>query len=154
MNSYIISNNFLNYIKNKTFCKKSKTIQNLFNRILNENNDNFCYKDLIYKNMLNSKYNKIKFGKYFKENKGIYNIIHKIYYYKYNQDENKDKSFCCIFSIKVYEYIFYCYLEINSNDGCSTCCMDKYQDNKLYINSTLENVITYDIPNNKIFKYY
>lgn len=154
MNSSIISNNFYNYIKKSSFCKKSKIINDLFNKILNEKDDNFCYKELIYNNMLNSKYRKIKFGKYFKENKGIYNNINKIYFYKYNQDENKDNIFCCIFSIKIYEYNFYCYLEINSNDGCSTCYMDKYQDNKLFINDTLENLIIYDVPNNKIFQYY
>lgn len=28
------------------------------------------------------------------------------------------------------------------------------KDNKLFINDTLENLIIYDIPNNKIFQYY
>lgn len=146
---------FYQLIKGKSFCKNSVIIKNLFNDILGEQDDSINYKNLIYNDMFLCSQKTLKIGKFFKQNKGIFHNIKHIYYYKYEAglEKNDDDYYCCIFSVQIYDKIYYCYLDIQKNDGCSTCYLDKYQDNKLYINNTLENLITYSIPNNKIYQY-
>ena len=101
----------------------------------------FSYKELICYDLYTPK---IKFGKFFKQIKGIQNSICHIYLYKeLNEKINGEKLFkkCLIFDIQVYENKYYCYIEINNNEGCPSCGMNHNQDIRMYISYNLDMLI-------------
>ena len=139
-----IKQQFLNSIKKNNYCKNSKRIHKLFTHI-DEKDEFFSYKEFIRRDLYTPQYT---FGKFFLENKGIYEHISRVYCNKEHISGvlNIEIKRCIIFDIKIEENIYCCYIESNYESGCPSCGMGRDIDNFMYISYDLETLILHCLP--------
>ena len=129
-------------INTSSISKRSVVIDQLFESI-NEKSLFFKYRDLIRRDFNTPAF---PFGKYFKENGGIQSTIDRVLFYVDLTTTSHTLEKYCIFSIRIHNILYYSYVALKIGYECSSCGMGFYENNKMYIATSLENLISQSIP--------
>lgn len=154
-------NNLLNKIEISSKRKihidvNSDNVNNFFCHL----EESYCkYSDLIRNSFSPDDISEIKFGKFFKNNGGIKPHINKIYEicsikkcYPNSRNVRMHESFI-IFDFIINDKLYYSIIFIDVDNGsCETCNMGYNKECKMYINTSIKNLIYYSI-GNELDKY-
>ena len=148
-----MNNQIIMFIKkmNSLSISKCCVVINDFFHHLNEFSPFYKYSDLIRRDLNTPVF---LFGKYFKENGGIQSAIDRVLFYIDLSTTSRNLEKRCIFSIKIHNVLYYCYIALSTGCECSSCGMGFYENNKMYIATSVELLLSHSIPFCELVKMF